>query len=343
MPADESTTPQPAPRRIVVLAGGVGGSRFTRGVLAAWPQAEVTVIANTADDITLHGLRICPDIDTMLYTLGGGIDEAKGWGRRDEGWLIGEELAAYGAEPTWFGLGDRDIATHLVRTQMLGNGYPLSQVTEVLAARWLADLPRLRVLPMTDERVETHVLITDSDAASGRRAVHFQEFWVRLHAAPAVEQVVFVGIEQASPAPGVLDALAEADLILLAPSNPVVSIGPILAVLGIRGALRTAAAAVVGFSGILGGAPVLGMADKLLPAIGVEVSAAGVGRHYGPRSGTGILDAWLVDAADEAAATTLAAEGLPTLPMPLLMTDPAATARFVTAGAAFARPPRPAA
>lgn len=333
----------PDPRRVVVLAGGVGGSRFVRGVRHAWPGSQITVIANTADDITLHGLRICPDIDTMLYTLGSGIDTVKGWGRTGEGWLIAEELAAYGAEPLWFGLGDRDIGTHLVRTQMLGNGYSLSEVTRVLADRWLAELPGLRVLPMSDDRVETHVLITDTDAAAGQRAVHFQEYWVRHHAEPEVRQVVQVGIEDAAPAPGVIEAITEADLILVAPSNPVVSIGPILAVPGIRGAIRTASAPVVGFSGILGGSPVLGMAHKLLPAIGVEVTAAAVGEHYGSRSRTGILDTWIVDSADIGDVERLVGNGLPTLAHPLLMTDPALTAEFVRAGAQFAAPDRPAA
>ncbi|WP_392507190.1 2-phospho-L-lactate transferase [Naumannella halotolerans] len=336
--------PEPsAPRSITVLAGGVGGSRFVRGVRQAWPEASITVIANTADDITLHGLRICPDIDTMLYTLGGGIDPEKGWGRREETWSIAEEFTAYGAEPRWFGLGDRDIATHLVRTQLLGNGYSLSEVTQVLADRWLAELPGVRVLPMTDDRVETQVVITDPDTPAGQRAIHFQEYWVRHHAEPEVRQIVQLGIEDARPGPGVIEAITDSELVLLAPSNPVVSIGPILAVPGIRGAIGTTEAAVLGFSGILGGSPILGMAHKLLPAIGVEVSAAGVGAHYGARSRTGILDGWLVDTADAATVDELRAVGLPTLAHPLLMTDPELTAQFVRAGADFVTRNRPAA
>lgn len=312
--------------RIVALAGGIGAARFLRGVKVAAPDAEITVIGNTGDDITLLGLRVCPDLDTVMYTLGGGIDEEQGWGRHRETWHVREELAAYDFGPAWFGLGDRDLATHLVRTQLLDAGYPLSEVTAALCQRWR---PGVRLLPMSDDRVETHIVITDAD---GRRAVHFQEYWVRLHAEPVAEEVVGVGAERASAAPGVLDALTAADLILLPPSNPVVSIGPILAVPGVRGAIATAAAPVVGVSPIIGGAPVRGMADKLLPAIGVETSAQGVGRHYGGRAAgkaadadlaAGLLDGWLVDPVD--AGTTI--EGAEVRAVPLLMTDvPAAAA-----------------
>jgi LPPG:FO 2-phospho-L-lactate transferase len=251
--------------QIAILAGGVGGSKFALGVRRAYPTAHITVIANTADDITLHGLRICPDLDTIMYTLGGGADPVRGWGRQDESWRVMEEFAAYGVEPTWFSLGDRDIGTHLVRTQMLNAGYPLSEVTAALCTRWLADDRQLRLLPMTDDRVETHVTIMDPDAPEQRRAVHFQEYWVRLHAQPDALAVALVGLDSARPAPGVVDALQQADLILVAPSNPVVSIGPILAVPGLREALRAASAPVIGFAGILGGSPVLGMAHRLLP------------------------------------------------------------------------------
>ena len=170
---------------ITTLAGGIGGARFLRGLraeLAARGEPlEITVVGNTADDIELFGLHVCPDLDTVMYTLGGGIHEEQGWGRADETFAVKDELAAYGAEPQWFGLGDRDIATHLVRTQMLDAGYPLSQVTEALCARWQ---PGVRLLPMTDDRVETHVVVEDEH---GRRAVHFQEWWVRMHAAtPAI-------------------------------------------------------------------------------------------------------------------------------------------------------------
>lgn len=295
------------------------------------------MIVNTADDITLHGLRISPDLDTMMYALGDGIDPDRGWGRVDETWQVKDELAAYGVEPSWFGLGDRDVATHLVRTQLLDAGYPLSQVTRALCTRWLAADPKTTLLPMTDDRVESHVVIEDPEAPSGRRAMHFQEYWVRWHAEPTAVEVLTIGIEQAEPAPGVLEAISGADLVLIGPSNPVVSIGPILEVAGIRAALRSGSAPVVGFSGILSGAPVLGMAHRLLPAIGVEVDAAAVGRHYGARSAGGLLDAWLVHTGDEEAAGRLSAEGLPTLATPLLMDTPEHTARFVVEGETLAR------
>ena len=315
--------------QIVILAGGVGGSRFVAGALRAYPGAEVTVVGNTADDITLHGLRICPDLDTIMYTLGGGGDEQRGWGRQDESWRALDELVAYAAEPTWFSIGDRDLATHLVRTQLLNAGYPLSEVTAALTRRWLAAEPRLRLLPMTDDRVETHITIADEAAPGGRRAVHFQEYWVRLRAKPPALAVNLVGIESTRPAPGVTDALAAADLVLLAPSNPVVSIGPILAVPGMREALRASPAPVVGFAGILGGAPVLGMAQHLLPAIAVEVDAAAVGEHYGARSGEGVLDIWAMDVADAGSVDRVRAAGLRPVVTDLIMSDPEATAAFI--------------
>ena len=183
-------------------SGGVGGSRFALGVRRAFPDAQITIIGNTADDITVHGLRICPDLDTIMYALGGGGDPDRGWGRRNEGWTVMNELTAYGAEPLWFSLGDRDLATHLVRTQLLAAGSPLSQVTANLAARWFSADSRLSLLPMSNDRVETHILIAGEAAPAGRRAVHFQEYWVRLHAEPEALGVMFDGIDAASPTPG---------------------------------------------------------------------------------------------------------------------------------------------
>jgi LPPG:FO 2-phospho-L-lactate transferase len=351
--------------RIVVLAGGVGGARFLQGV-RTWAQsvadpagdlpAEITAIVNTGDDVTLHGLRICPDLDSVMYTLGNGIDPVRGWGREAETWTVKEELAAYGADPDWFGLGDRDVATHLIRTRMLAAGYPLSAVTEALCARWQ---PGVRLLPMSDDRVETHVVVS-AEAAPGevpgqpsgqglrqapgpgpgsgpgsapsaappqRRAMHFQEWWIRHRAALPAERFVLVGIEDAKPAPGVLEAIAAADLVLVAPSNPVVSIGTTLAVPGIRDALTATSAKVVGVSPIIGGAPVRGMAERCLPAIGVEVSAGGVATHYGARAYGGLLDGWLVDTTDAGAALL----GATVRAIPLWMTDPPTTAQIVAA------------
>lgn len=327
---------------ITVLSGGMGGARFVQGlrhgiqqqsVPGIAPDARVTMVANTADDWWIHGLKVCPDLDTVMYTLGDGIDLDRGWGRRAETWSAKEELEAYGVEPTWFGLGDRDIATHLVRTQLLEAGYSLSDVTRALCQRWLAPLhgDSLVLLPMTDDRVETHVAITDPDSPSGKRVVHFQEYWVRLRAEVPAETVVVVGQDQATPAPGVLDAINDADLVVVPPSNPVVSVGTILGVPGIREAVRSTSAAVVGLSPIVGGHHVRGMAEQMLTAIGVEVSAGGVGRHYGSRSAGGVLDGWLVDTVDADQVTALEEAGLRSRAVPLMMTDPDATAAMVAA------------
>jgi LPPG:FO 2-phospho-L-lactate transferase len=304
--------------RLTVLAGGIGGARFLAGVRAACPTDELTAIVNTGDDVTLHGLRICADLDSVMYTLGGAADAQRGWGRRDESWRVQQELAAYGAQPTWFGLGDLDLATHLVRTRMLDAGYPLSEVTAALCERWQ---PGVRLLPMTDQRCETHVVVAIDGA---RRALHFQEWWIKYRAALPVQAFVQVGVEDARPAPGVLDAIAAADVLLLAPSNPVVSIGTILGVPGIREAVAATAAPVIGLSPIVAGRPVRGMADACLPAIGVPVSAEGVGRHYGTRRDGGILDGWLVHETDSADVP-----GVVVRSVPLLMTDEAATAAMV--------------
>jgi LPPG:FO 2-phospho-L-lactate transferase len=306
----------------VVLAGGVGGARFLRGVRAAVPEASITAVVNTGDDVTMHGLRICPDLDSVMYTLGGGIDEERGWGRAGETWVVKEELAAYGAEPTWFGLGDRDVATHLVRTRMLDAGYPLSQVTAALADRWQ---PGVTLLPMSDQRVETHVVVTDPQTRR-QQAIHFEEWWVRHRAELEPQAFVQVGVDDARPAPGVVEALAAADAVLLAPSNPVVSIGTILGVPGIREALVATSGRIVGVSPIVGGAVVRGMADRCLPVLGIEVSAEGVGRHYGARSAGGLLDGWLVHTDDRADIP-----GVDVRSVPLLMSSPEATTALARA------------
>ncbi|WP_225804568.1 2-phospho-L-lactate transferase [Streptomyces sp. NK15101] len=312
--------------RIVVLAGGIGGARFLRGLKQAAPDAEITVVGNTGDDIHLFGLKVCPDLDTVMYTLGGGINEEQGWGRSDESFAVKEELAAYGVGPEWFGLGDRDFATHIVRTQMLGAGYPLSAVTEALCARWQ---PGVRLLPMSDDRVETHVAI---EVDGEQRAVHFQEYWVKLRASVDAKAVVPVGAEAAKPAPGVLEAIAEADVILFPPSNPVVSVGTILAVPGIREAVVAAAAPVVGLSPIVGDAPVRGMADKVLAAVGVESTAAAVALHYGAE----LVGGWLVDTVDAGAVAEVEAAGIACRAVPLMMTDVDATAAMAREALALA-------
>src|ERR1039457_1536449 len=266
-----------AAMRVTVLAGAIGAAPSLRGLKAAAPRAEITVVGNTGDDISLFGLHVSPDLDTVMYTLGGGISEEQGWGRGEETFTVLSELAAYGCEPDWFSLGDRDFATHIARTSLLTAGLPLSAVTAALCQRWR---PGVTLLPMSDDRVETHVLLDDGDATT----VHFQEWWVRLHAKVPAAQIIASGADRARPAPGVLEAIATADFVLLPPSNPVVSIGIILAVPGIAAAVR--AKTVVGVSPIIGGAPVRGMADACLAAIGVQTRAAAVGAHYGP----GLLD-----------------------------------------------------
>jgi LPPG:FO 2-phospho-L-lactate transferase len=323
--------------RVTVLVGGVGGARFLLGVKAALglpptgpgesdnSEHEVTAVVNVGDDIWLHGLRICPDLDTCMYTLGGGIDPERGWGRADETWTVRDELAGYGADPTWFGLGDRDIATHLVRTRMLRAGYPLSDVVTALCHRWR---PGVRLLPVTDDRVETHVVIDDPDTGpKARKAIHFQEWWVRHKGELPAHRFASIGADDAHLLPAAREALADADVVLVAPSNPVVSIGTILEIPGAREVLHETKAPVIGFSPIIGGSPLRGMADRCLAAIGVETTAEGVGRHLGARVSGGLLDGWLVHTGD-----TADVPGVEVRAVPLLMTDPPTTAEMVRRG-----------
>ena len=326
--------------KVTVLVGGVGGARFLLGVqqlfglgqFATSEQTgdlgtELTAIVNIGDDAWMHGVRICPDLDTCMYTLGSGIDPDRGWGRRDETWRAMEELAHYRIQPDWFSLGDRDLATHLVRSQMLRAGYPLSQVTHALCQRWS---PGARLLPASDDRCETHVVITDpgpGDDAHTQRAIHFQEWWVRYRAQVPTHGFAFIGADKATAGPGVTDAITDADVVFIAPSNPVVSIGAILAVPGVRGALRSTTAPVIGYSPIIDGKALRGMADECLHVIGVDTSSEGVGRHYGAKSTTGLLDGWLIHDGDSAEIPGVAVRAVP-----LLMTDPSITADMVRAG-----------
>ncbi len=306
--------------QIVALAGGVGGARFIRGLrtfcdeLTAAPApggsldvTNITIIGNTGDDITLFGLRVCPDLDTLVYTLGGGIDEHAGWGRAGDTLRVQRELAAYDAGPQWFTLGDLDLGTHIARTQWLRQGLTLSQVTAQIARRWGLPARGLHVLPMSDAPAETHVVL-DADAVlalpggggivpppqpGGQVTVHFQRWWAGLGAAVPALRFTHPGLDQAAPAPGVLEAIAAADVILLPPSNPVVSIGVILSVPGIREALRAASAPVVGVSPLIGGAPVRGHADACLAALGLPATPEAVAGLY-----RDVLDGWLVDEHD---------------------------------------------
>ena len=281
--------------QITALSGGVGGARFVRGLLRTLaersPGAEVTVVGNTGDDITLFGLRVCPDLDTLLYTIGGGVEEEQGWGRESDTHEVMGELATLGVGPQWFGLGDRDLGTHVARSLWLGQGHSLSEVTRRLAQRWGLPDRGVRLLPATDVPVETHVVVDDGER--GERALHFQEWWVRHRAALPVRRFTVAGLGQAAAAPGVLEAIREADVVLLPPSNPVVSIGIILGVPGVREALRGTRAPVVGVSPIVGGRPVRGHADACLAPLRVEASPVGVAGLYAD-----LLDGWLVHETD---------------------------------------------
>jgi len=316
--------------RITALAGGIGGARFLSGLQhhlsSTGLQSDVTVIGNTGDDIWIHGLRVCPDLDTVMYTLGGGIDAERGWGRQDETFHAKAELSSYGVEPTWFGLGDRDIGTHLVRTASLNAGYRLSEVTAALCERWQ---PGVRLIPMSDDRIETHVLVDDPENPGTEIALHFQEWWIRYRAGLPARGFAMIGQENAEPAPGVLEAIAQADAIVVPPSNPIVSIGTILGVPGIRQAILAANAPVIGVSPIISGAPVRGMADACLSAMGIETTTAAVAAHYGSRSSGGILDAWLVDESDAASVPESNERGIACRAVPLFMTDVDATATMV--------------
>lgn len=316
--------------RITALAGGVGGARFLRGLrdaLDADPvlaQSEITIIANTGDDITLFGLRVSPDVDTLLYTLGGGISERQGWGRDEDTRQVMGELAAYGVGPQWFALGDKDLGTHIARSLWLGEGATPSEITTRLAQRWGLPERGLRLLPMSDQPVETHVIVTRPE---GPEAIHFQQWWVGEGAATPAERFAAVGLDRAVAAPGVLDAIREADIVLLPPSNPIVSIGIILGVSGVRDALRGTPAPVVGVSPIISGKPVRGHADTCLEVVGVEASARGVAGLYAD-----FLDGWLVDPQDAGQPAPAGVRWTPrAYDAPLLMGDRAGAARLARA------------
>jgi LPPG:FO 2-phospho-L-lactate transferase len=306
--------------KVVALAGGIGGGKFLRGLVRAVPAADVTAIVNTGDDVWMHGLRVCPDLDSVTYWLGDAFDRERGWGRRDESFRATEELRRLDPDVAWFGLGDLDLATHMFRTHLLGEGATLSQVSARIAARFGVET---RLLPMSDDPVATRV----DAAASGRELdLHFQEYWVKRGGRDDVKGIRLDGIERARPAPGVLDAIAEADAVVFAPSNPVVSIGPILAVAGIREAVAARRPNAAGVSGILGGAPLAGMADRLMPAGGLEVSAAGVASSY-----RDVLRGWVIDERDAGLAARIEGFGMTAHVMDTVMSDDDAATRVAAA------------
>jgi LPPG:FO 2-phospho-L-lactate transferase len=295
---------------IVVLAGGVGAARFLQGLVQVVPQERLTVIVNTGDDRDFYGLHVSPDLDIVMYTLAGVVDETHGWGIQNDTYNTMQQLTRYGNED-WFMLGDRDLATHIHRTKLLRQGKTLSKVTEEL--RGLLGLS-IRILPMTDQVVATHIQTPIG-------LLHFQEYMVKRRCTDEVLDVVFVGANESQPVPGVLDAIKEAEAILIAPSNPIVSIGSILAVPGIHDALHEASGTVVAVSPIVGGAPIKGPADKLMRGLGMEVSAVGVARCY-----RDFLDVMVIDEQDAHLLSKIEDLGIPAVATNTIMRDGAAKA-----------------
>ncbi|NYF09278.1 LPPG:FO 2-phospho-L-lactate transferase [Leifsonia sp. AK011] len=318
-------------RTITVLGGGVGNARFLLGLrdhlAAASDPATVNAIINVGDDMWLAGLRITPDLDTVMYALAGVNDVQRGWGRVGDTERVSAELQAWGVGWPWFTLGDLDLGAHITRTALLREGLPLSAIVERMTERWPIGV---RMLPVSDDEVETHVVTAEGE-------MHFQEWWTRHRA--ALEPTAFVshGLESAQPAPGVLEAIEAADVILLAPSNPIVSLDPVLSIPGVRDAVLRASAPVVGVSPIIGGAVVRGMADQCLTAVGVETSALAVARYLGSRRDGGLLDGWLVDDVDAAAIAPLESEGISTVAVPLWFRDGPTSIAIARAALAVAR------
>jgi len=269
---------------ITALAGGVGAARFLQGLVRVVPENEVKVIVNTGDDIELYGLHISPDLDIVMYTLAGIVDEEKGWGIRDDTFHFLETLRKYDYE-TWFNLGDRDVATHLHRTNLLKSGLTLSEVTSRLCQAFELNV---KILPMTNNRFTTKI-VTD------KGVMHFQEYFVKRSAQDKVQKVVFEGAEEAQPAPGVVKSILDSDLVVVCPSNPIVSIGTILSVKNVRTALKETKAKLIAISPIVGGHPIKGPADKLMQGLGLEVSAYSVAKLY-----QDFLDVFIIDRVDRA-------------------------------------------
>lgn len=297
---------------VSVLCGGVGAARLLAGLVRAVPPTEVTAVVNTADDMVLHGLAISPDLDTVVYTVAGAIDPGRGWGLRDESWQAMATLERYGGA-TWFGLGDRDLGTHLYRTQRLAEGASLSTVSGEIARAWGLDLA---VLPVTEDPVRTRLTLVGPDGQPGDE-VAFQDYFVaRRHAVP-VASVRFTGADDACPAPGVIEALTTSGTVIVAPSNPLVSIAPVLAVPGVREAVAARRDSVVAISPLVGGRALKGPADRLLRELGHDDSVAGVAGLYAPFAGT-----LVIDHADAEHADAVRAAGLRCVVTDTIMRDP---------------------
>ena len=310
------------------MAGGVGAGKFLRGLVRVVRPADVTVVVNTADDIRVHGLYISPDLDSVTYWLGGVADRGRGWGREGETFRATEELRAFGAGGSWFGLGDLDLATHLYRTALLSGGRTLSEATSAITSRF--EVAAL-ILPMTDDPVATHIEVADPTGVG--LDLHFQEYWVRRGARDEVKGVRFEGVDRSRPARGVLEAIRSATAVVLCPSNPIVSIDPILAVPEVADAVRGRRERTAGVSPIVGGAPIRGMADKLLPVAGVEVSAAGVASYY---AGRGLIGGWVIDTVDRGQADRIRTLGLRTVVTDTIMVDDESAERLARTALATA-------
>ncbi len=299
---------------LVTLCGGVGAARMLGGLVRVVPARDITAIVNVGDDMILHGLHICPDLDTITYTLAGMDNRETGWGVADETWRVMEELTLLGGE-SWFRLGDRDLATHLFRTERLRAGQPLSAVTAELAMRRGIEV---RLLPATDDHLRTRVTLAEAtELGDAGTEVAFQDYFVRLHHSVAARAVSFEGADTAKPGPGVLEALEEAECIIVCPSNPIVSIGPIVALPEVRAALERRRSETIAVSPIVAGVALKGPADRLMAELGTEPSVRGVARLYAPWVGT-----LVIDEADRQLAPEVEAEGVKCLVAPTVMHTP---------------------
>ena len=302
---------------VTALCGGVGAARLLRGMVDVVDPRRVVAVVNTGDDAVLHGLHVSPDLDTVTYTLAGAISRERGWGLEGETWNAMEALARYPSRFSWFGLGDRDLATHLYLTERLGDGVPLSTVTGEITAAWGVEASSV---PVTDDRVETMMDVEDEGE------IGFQDYFVRRAHGVAVRGVRFRGADMARPSPGVLDALASAEVVVVCPSNPVVSIGPLLAIPGVRDAVLSRRDRVVAVSPIVAGAALNGPADRLMAELGHEVSAVGVARLYAPLAAT-----LVVDESDAELAPAVEAAGMRCVVTPTVMRGPAEAAALARA------------
>ena len=299
-----------------VLAGGVGAARYLTGALEAFDPTSVTAVVNVADDVVLHGLHVSPDLDTCTYTLAGAIDPERGWGLVDETWKAMAELGRYGGAD-WFSLGDRDLGTHLYRTARMHEGASLTEVTEEIAASW--DLS-CRLLPVSDDRIETRVELTDG------REIGFQEYFVGMQHSVEVRSVRFAGADDAGLSPAAADAVRDAEALVIAPSNPIVSIGPLLAVPGLEALVRARRASTVAVSPIIGGAALKGPADRMLRELGEESSVVGVARRYRDLAAT-----LVIDEVDRDLAGAVEDAGMRAVVMPTIMKEPGVAAALARA------------